>query len=206
MILVTGGASSGKSAFAERYAAYLGHKGIYIATSQIIDDEMERRIELHRTKRLESGFAWETYEEPYDLTERINQINSDYTKVDQAHDMEADMSPPVVLVDCMTMWLTNWLLSYERQETEYEPQDKVQQQIVSKMDDLLEAVTAFQGKIILVTNEVGDSITPQQRLGRRFRDLAGLMNQHLAAKSEQVFLVTAGIPIELKQREFILGR
>lgn len=202
MILVTGGARSGKSAFAERYAAYLGHTGIYIATSQIIDEEMERRIELHRAKRRESAFRWESYEEPYDLVERIHSINEQYKSIESVSDSSEHVSQPVVLVDCMTVWLSNWLLSYERLETEYEPQEKVQQQILGKMNELLEAVTDFQGKIILVTNEVGDSITPEYRLGRRFRDLAGLMNQHLAEKSEQVFLVTAGIPIELKQREF----
>lgn len=190
LILITGGASSGKSAFAEKYAAYLGRKGIYIATSQIIDDEMERRIELHRAKRRESPIGWTTYEEPYDLVDRLNQLS-------------AQLEPEtVVLVDCMTVWLSNWLLSYERTETEYEQQYEAQQKILDKIKQIVDAADAFKGKIILVTNEVGDSIVPQQRLGRRFRDLVGLMNQFLAERSEQVILVTAGIPVELKSRAF----
>lgn len=194
MILVTGGARCGKSAFAEQYAAHIGSKGIYIATSQIIDDEMERRIELHRAKRREAPIQWDTYEEPYDLADRIHQLNEDV-------DPNA-----VVLVDCMSIWLSNWLLSYERAETEYEHQDEAQRRIMAKIEQLVDAVSSYKGHIILVTSEVGDSIVPQQRLGRRFRDAVGLMNQFLAAQSEQVFLVTAGIPVDIKKLAFTFNK
>lgn len=192
MILVTGGARCGKSAFAEQYAAHIGSKGIYIATSQIIDDEMERRIELHRAKRREAPIQWETYEEPYDLADRIQRLNDELKS-------DADT---VVLVDCMSIWLSNWQLSYERAETEYEHQDEAQRRILAKIEQLVDAITSFEGHMILVTTEVGDSIVPQQRLGRRFRDAVGLMNQFLAAQSDQVFLVTAGIPVDIKKLAF----
>ncbi len=102
-----------------------------------------------------------------------------------------------VLVDCLTLWLSNVLLAMEgfvdRQEL-----------IESEITRLEDSVNSFQGNLILVTNEVGDGIVPEYALGRLYRDLAGRMNSLLARQCEQVFLVTAGIPIELKSREYRL--
>ena len=101
-----------------------------------------------------------------------------------------------LLVDCLTLWVSNWLLFYE-QDPDWE------RLLWHKIDELVEALSGRQGITVLVTNEVGDGVVPEYPLGRQFRDAAGSMNQRLAAISDQVFLVTAGIPIELKSREFV---
>ncbi|WP_372661512.1 bifunctional adenosylcobinamide kinase/adenosylcobinamide-phosphate guanylyltransferase [Cohnella sp.] len=182
VVLVTGGARSGKSTFAERYAAHLGSEGKYIATAHIYDEEMRTRVRRHLERREHSGFAWETAEVPYDLSGILGAIDND----------------KVVLVDCLTLWLSNWLISYEKEK---EPEGLVW----NKIDELIRTLSALSGTIILVTNEVGDGIVPEYALGRQFRDLAGVMNQRIAAISQQVFLVTAGIPMEMKSREFKFG-
>lgn len=95
-VLVTGGARSGKSSFAERYAATLAPEGLYVATAHAYDEEMKARIGLHRQEREERGFSWTTAEAPYALAETLRQADA-----------------PVVLVDCLTLWLSNWLLRFE---------------------------------------------------------------------------------------------
>jgi adenosylcobinamide kinase/adenosylcobinamide-phosphate guanylyltransferase len=178
VVLITGGARSGKSNFAEQYAAHLGSSGVYIATAQALDEEMRTRVARHRDSRELSGFLWETIEEPYDLCGVLS-------KLDRS----------IILVDCLTLWLSNWLLHYEHEE---DPESHV----MGKIDQLTTVLSAISSDIILVTNEVGDSIVPEYSLGRMFRDLAGTMNQRVASVSQQVFLVTAGLPIELKSKQF----
>jgi adenosylcobinamide kinase / adenosylcobinamide-phosphate guanylyltransferase len=177
-VLVTGGARSGKSAFAEAYAARQGDRGIYIATAHAYDEEMRERIALHRREREDRGFRWETAEEPYALAEKLRSL-----------------SAPVVLVDCLTLWLSNWLLKLE-QETDAD------RMLEDKINELAVVFGAFDSPVVLVTNEVGYGLVPEYKLGRVFRDLSGRMNQRLAREAEQVILVTAGIPVELKSRAF----
>jgi adenosylcobinamide kinase/adenosylcobinamide-phosphate guanylyltransferase len=179
IVLVTGGARSGKSTFAEQYAAHLGASGKYIATSQIYDEEMRTRVRMHMERRELSRFAWDTIEEPYDLSGALRSA---------VHDK-------VILVDCLTLWLSNWLISSEHEK---EPERR----ILDKLDELTQTLTTVSGTVILVTNEVGDGVVPEYALGRQYRDLAGVMNQRVAAISGQVFLVTAGIPLELKSRAY----
>lgn len=182
-VLVTGGARSGKSSFAEKLAMHRCQQGIYIATSHIYDEEMRERVSLHQQMRLNSGFPWETREEPYALRDCLTQL-------------QESGEGAVVLVDCLTLWLTNWLLYYEQES------DAVQ--LVShQIDELVDVVSSYSGQLILVTNEVGDGIVPEYPLGRQFRDLAGRMNQRVAEVCQQVFLVTVGIPIELKSRAYL---
>lgn len=187
VVLITGGARSGKSSFAEAYAEKLGASGIYVATSQIFDQEMEQRIELHRNRRLESAFRWETVEEPYelgDLLERLQELPG------------VKAREKVILVDCLTLWLTNWLIRFEQAD----PGRSVQQ----KVDELVRRLSSFEGNLLLVSNEVGDGLVPESSLGRLFRDLSGLANQRVASVCDQVFLVTSGIPVELKSIRYQL--
>ncbi|WP_159882866.1 bifunctional adenosylcobinamide kinase/adenosylcobinamide-phosphate guanylyltransferase [Paenibacillus puerhi] len=177
-VLVTGGARSGKSSFAERYAATLGENGLYIATAQAYDEEMEERIALHRRDRELRGYLWSTAETPYGLAEAIRKAQA-----------------PVVLVDCLTLWLSNWLL---RLESEQEAARLLEEQV----DELVEAFRAARQPVVLVTNEVGSGLVPEYKLGRLFRDASGRMNQRLAQEADQLFLVTAGVPVELKSRAF----
>lgn len=184
--LVTGGAKSGKSSFAERYVMHLAESNnegaLYIATAQVYDDEMRTRLRRHRERRDRSGFAWETIEEPYEL----------------AAALRTAPNWRIVLVDCLTLWASNWLLSYER-EADWE------NLVRNKIEELADALVLRQGTTILVTNEVGSGIVPEYPLGRYYRDVAGGMNQRLASMSDQVFLVTAGIPVELSSMAFRFG-
>jgi adenosylcobinamide kinase / adenosylcobinamide-phosphate guanylyltransferase len=180
LILVTGGARSGKSRFAETYAARLApqNQGIYVATAQPYDDEMRERIGLHRERRDSGQLEWETREEPHLLAELVSKL------------------PPgeLVLIDCLTLWLSNRLLTDEGAGAS--------ERVLSEIDQLVSALASYKGTVLAVTNEVGLGIVPEYPLGRLYRDLAGIMNQRMAAAAEQVFLVTAGIPIELKSRQF----
>lgn len=187
-ILVTGGARSGKSGFAEQYALRTGGRGVYIATCQPYDEEMAARIDRHRDERTASGFQWETIEEPYEAADLLDVLKRRFTEENAAQ-------PPVVLLDCLTLWLSNWLL---RLEHEAQREERLEEAVLR----LLTAVRDFSYPLIMVTNEVGDGIVPTYPLGRWFRDEAGRLNQRAAAICERVFLVTAGIPLELKTAAF----
>ncbi|UUZ80885.1 bifunctional adenosylcobinamide kinase/adenosylcobinamide-phosphate guanylyltransferase [Paenibacillus sp. P26] len=188
-VLVTGGARSGKSGFAEAYAAKLGAEGVYVATGQAYDEEMEQRIAMHRREREASGFPWRTIEEPLALAETLLHLQDE-----QAGGAAKDLRP-VVLVDCLTLWLSNWSL---RLETEPEAERRLEEKIA----ELAGVVTGYPGLLLLVTNEVGYGLVPEYKLGRRFRDLSGRMNQRLARSADQVILVTSGIPVELSRIRF----
>ena len=194
-VLVTGGARSGKSGFAEAYSARIGARGLYVATSQPFDREMAERAERHRLDRASSGFEWETVEEPFALAELLGRLSSAYGGARSGE-------PPVVLVDCLTLWLTNRLLALEEKEgcTAREADGEMERLI----DELVHAAVRYPHPLVLVTNEVGSGIMPDYPLGRRFRDLAGRLNRRMAEVCDRVFLVTAGIPVDLKKLAFRL--
>lgn len=189
-VLVTGGARSGKSAFAESYAQRSGSGGIYIATSRIWDEEMRERISRHQKDREYAGFPWRTIEEPLNLATELDRL-----KTEIAGGTARGSKPPVVLVDCLTLWLTNLMLELEE---EGYPEARLEK----AYDELAAVVESYPYPLVLVTNEVGDGIVPAYPLGRRFRDEAGRLNQRMARICERVFLVTAGIPVELKSLAF----
>lgn len=166
-VLVLGGARSGKSRTAEQLAGNASSLSrIYIATAQGFDDEMRERIAHHRAQRDPS---WETREAPLELAQAIR----------------ASTAPDrVVLVDCLTLWLSNILLA------ERDP--------ANALDDLLHAVGEAHGPLILVSNEVGQGIVPSTPLGRAFRDEQGRLNQRMAETCDAVVFVAAGCPILLK--------
>lgn len=229
VIFITGGAKSGKSRFAEDYARHLGSKGIYVATAQQGDEEMRLKIRNHQLQREASGFPWETREIPYYLTEWLNEQKERQPSINHEHGPESgpesggaehgpqsgpesggvehepqsgpetggtgEATGQIVLVDCLTLWLSNWLLKLENDE---QSSLKLEQAVQA----LAAAVKGYPSTLLLVSNEVGNGIVPEYRLGRQFRDCAGRMNQLLAAISDQAFLVTAGIPVELKKLAF----
>jgi len=185
VVMVTGGARSGKSTFAERYADHLGKRGIYLATSPVFDEELSQRVAMHQARRESSPFLWETIEEPYGLAEKLE---------DLAKRPDVQAAETVVLVDCLILWLSNWLIRDEQHaDLEF---------LLQKVSELQRVICSFPGTLLLVTNEVGYGIVPEYALGRIFRDVAGMMNQRMAEVSEQVFLVTAGIPMEMKSKAF----
>jgi adenosylcobinamide kinase/adenosylcobinamide-phosphate guanylyltransferase len=165
--LVLGGARSGKSGYAELLARESGSSRIYVATAQAFDAEMHLRIARHREDRANDG--WVTIEEPIDLAGVISENARPET---------------ILLVDCLTLWLTNIMLGEH-------DLDRMQK-------GLLGALDAAKGPVILVSNEVGFGIVPETRLGREFRDAQGRLNQAIAALLPRVVLVVAGLPLTLK--------
>ena len=164
-LFVLGGARSGKSrhaqAVAEAAAASLAGALVYIATAQAFDDEMRDRIARHRTDR---DARWQTVEAPTHLAAALREVDGANT---------------VILVDCLTLWLSNLLLA--------------DLDIDQEVDVLLATLACAQARIILVSNEVGLGIVPDNALARRFRDAAGLLHQRLAAQVDSVDGLMAGL-------------
>ena len=165
IILVTGGARSGKSALAERLAQSCGNKVIYIATSEPFDDEMQSRINRHRARR---DAGWRTVDAPLELPDMLVQTDGDAPR----------------LVDCLTMWLNN--LIYHNRD------------VADEVDRLIEVISEQQADLVMVTNEIGSGLVPQTAEARKFRDLAGELNQMVAQAASQVYLSVSGIPVKIK--------
>ena len=166
--LVLGGAASGKSRFAQGLAERQPGPLLYVATAQAGDGEMAARIARHQQAR---GERWHTLEAYRDLTVVI----------------PAAVGCGAVLVDCVTLWLSNLLLAGESAE-----------EVWPAVEAFLAVLAGLPAPLILVSNEVGQGIVPEHTLARTFRDLAGQVNQCLAARAESVWLVTAGLPLQLK--------
>ena len=170
--LVVGGCRSGKSQYALKIAEKVdANRQVFIATCQPYDDEMRERIEKHRQQRSD---AWLTVEAPLELPEAIGA----YTAPDT-----------VVLVDCLTLWISNILL---------QPDHTRDGGVETQTGRLVEALSDANGPIILVSNEVGTGIVPENRLARLFRDTAGAVNQQVAAVAGSVIWMVAGIPVTIK--------
>ena len=164
LTLVLGGARSGKSRYAEGLITVLPPPWIYVATAEPGDAEMAERIAIHRTRR---GADWNTLEVPRDLVGALS----------------AHAGTPL-LVDCLTLWLSNVLLAGADVDVEIERLER--------------ALTRATAPLVLVANEVGFGIVPDNPLGRRFRDAQGLLNQRIAARADRVILVVAGLPLTIK--------
>ncbi len=169
IIFITGGARSGKSRLAEKLAESFGSPLCYVATGEARDPEMTDRIAAHRARR---GEEWQTIEEPRNLVERLR---------------SADGSYQAVLVDCITLWISNLLLHYGTADP-----------VLEEVQALVEAIKDCATPLIFVSNEVGMGIVPENALARTFRDLAGNANQLLAAAADEVYVTFSGIPLKLK--------
>jgi len=165
LTFIIGGARSGKSAHAERLATAGAAPWIYIATAQAYDDEMRERIALHRSRR---GEGWTTVDAPLDLAGAIAAL--------------PDGQP--VLIDCLTLWLTNHMLADHDLEAECR--------------GLADMLSRPRGPWFVVSNEVGQGIVPDNALARRFRDAAGRLNQQVATIADTVLLMVAGLPLKVK--------
>ena len=169
IILVTGGARSGKSTYAEQRAGELGERRLYIATAEAKDQEMARRIAEHQNRR---GNRWPTVEEPVELA---NALLTQHGKIDCA------------LVDCLTLWISNLLI---RRDGMY---------VEETIDQLMATLPQLDFHVVLVTNEVAWGIVPDNPLARQFRDLTGWANQQIATVATEVILMVAGIPMVVKK-------
>lgn len=177
IVLVTGGARSGKSTFAEEKVKSYGEDILYIATSIAFDDGMKDRIKKHRMQRPEH---WETLER-YKEFNKIEIRNYDG-----------------IIVDCITLMVSNILLEYagDFDKISVEEIDDIEKSIFIEIDYFLESLKGQN--IVLVTNEVGMGLVPSYKLGGIFRDIAGRVNQYLAKKSEEVYVTISGIPLKIK--------
>lgn len=169
-ILVLGGCRSGKSGFAKQTADHMAmDKKIYLATCVPTDREMKKRVKHHQDDR---GPDWATIEEPIHIHETIDR---------------ACAQAKVILVDCLTLWISNLLF-----------QGKDEAGIMAAVDLLVDALDRSTCPVILVSNEVGYGIVPENSLARQFRDMAGLVNQRMARAVDKVIVSMAGIPVQIK--------
>jgi len=164
LTFVLGGARSGKSRYAEGLVAALPPPWLYVATAEAGDHEMAARIRAHRSRR---GPSWRTIEAPRDLPAAL-----------------AACEGMPVLIDCLTLWLSNHLLANADIDQETERLER--------------ALAEAAAPIVLVANEVGSGIVPDHPLGRKFRDLQGLLNQRIGARADRVVLMVAGLPVAVK--------
>ena len=167
-LFIVGGARSGKSRFAiERFSP--DDRVVFVATAEARDEEMAKRIARHRAER---PSRWSTLEEPIELVSRLRDLDEGYD---------------VVIVDCLTLWVSNLLLRGERDDA-----------ILERADALAGLIRNRRSSITVVSNEVGEGVHPETAAGLRFRDALGRVNQQVAAACETVVLMVAGIPLTVK--------
>lgn len=177
LILVTGGGRSGKSVFAEKLVRSFGGKCAYMATAQVTDEEMEKRVAKHKARR-EDDF-WVNYEVPLNAHKMFAQIKN----VDS------------ILFDCVTIYMSNILYS----DANINCTSEVKEQVVFKeMELLLKAARSSGKNVVFVTNELGSGLIPFEPITREFRDLAGLANQLIAQCMDEVYLVVCGMAVNIK--------
>jgi len=165
-VLVLGGARSGKSTFAEKLVTTSGLDMHYVATGRPWDGEMQARIAEHRERR---GPDWQTHEEPLELAACLKAI---------------DAPGRVILIDCLTLWVTNLMME--------------NRDLAAEFQNLAEWLPQAQARLVFVSNEVGLGIVPESRMARDFRDHAGRLHQLIAEKSAEVYFIAAGLPLKMK--------
>lgn len=172
LILVIGGARSGKSAFAEKWARARGNAVLFVATAEAYDEEMAERIAKHRAQR---PAQWQTLEAPRGV----------------AHALHSIAAPPkTIVLDCLTLWTSNELLAAA---------ENARMNLERELDAIMEWQRAKNVDLLIVSNEVGLGIVPDNALARAYRDLLGSLNQRLAQAADKVYWMVAGLPIEIKR-------
>ncbi|MFA5055550.1 MAG: bifunctional adenosylcobinamide kinase/adenosylcobinamide-phosphate guanylyltransferase [Dehalococcoidia bacterium] len=172
LVLILGGVRSGKSSYAQKLASEFGDRILFLATAEAGDEEMKSRIARHKSSRPES---WHTIEEPLDISSAL---------------LSETGNTDVVIVDCITVWLSNLLMRDEKLS---------EQEMTDAVDGLIYSYAQGEATYIIVSGEVGMGIVPEHPLGRVFRDYLGLANQRLAGKADRVVLMVAGIPVDVKK-------
>ena len=170
VVLVLGGVRSGKSHYAQELATR-GNRVAFIATAEALDDDMRQRIARHRQERPAS---WTTFESPVDIEDVLLECGDKFD---------------TILVDCLTVWTSN-VMHREAGDTD---------RILARADRLAQVLGKIRSSVILVTNEVGSGIVPDNELGRAYRDMLGFVNQRVAAAADEVILLVAGCPLVIKQ-------
>jgi adenosylcobinamide kinase / adenosylcobinamide-phosphate guanylyltransferase len=168
--LITGGVKSGKSAYALKLGKELGVKHAFIATATAGDDEMSRKIAAHKAER---AGRWQTYEEPCDIASVLIKVAAEFD---------------IVLIDCMTLWVSNLLTLQNFGDDEIE----------AAFSGFIEALNNAACPVIVVTNEVGFGIMPAERLSRRYQNLLGAVNRRIAGVADSMYVMISGIPVKIK--------
>lgn len=166
---ILGGARSGKSQFAIRLAKKKAKEVAFIATCEPLDSEMKKRIILHKKAR---SSRWQTFEEPCDIASLLKKISDKFE---------------LILIDCLTLLVSNLILKNFKEKG-----------VEGQINQVLSILKKNKGDAIIVSNELGLGIVPKNKLARNFRDIAGRMNQLVAAKSDAVFFMAAGIPLKIR--------
>ncbi len=179
---IIGGARSGKSSFALDEVSKLEGQRAYIATGEALDDEMQDRIRKHKDDR---GPEWNTYEEPVEIAKILSDIKDKYS---------------AIVIDCLTLWLSNVMIKTKTiEESIQELIDELNSfKNPSRVTNHLPADRHGASRLFIVSNELGMGIVPENAMAREFRDLTGFLNQKIAAIADEVYLVTAGIPLKIK--------
>ncbi len=178
LILVTGGCRSGKSDFALQLAESRGTPRVFLATCPEVDDEMAERIRRHREQRKDRG--WQTIEEPVDPAAALSRCADGAT----------------VVLDCLTLWVSNLMYKAGLQERHMD-EDEMRE----RAEQLADAVRVHRGAVIMVTGEVGQGVVPDNRQARLYRDLVGCCNRYMGGRADAAYLVSCGIPLRLKGGE-----
>ena len=174
LILITGGARSGKSSYALSIAEKISEKKLFVATCPQLDHEMSERVRRHKEER--SGRGWQTIEEEVDLA-RI--FSAEVKNVD------------VMVIDCITLWVNNILYTLGEENVDDHKISELCRSWLSK-------ITEYHGTVLCVTNEVGMGIVPENRMVRKYRDLVGTCNQLLGVAADEVVVVSCGVPLYIK--------
>ena len=177
LILVTGGARSGKSAFAEQLLTERAGNKAYLATAPVCDAEMAARVARHRERRAAGN--WRTYEEECELERALAAAAAD--------------GADGLLLDCLTLWLNNLFFAAERAGRELDESG-----VAARCAELIPTLKRFPGTVVAVLNEVGSGLVPESALSRRFRDASGRCGQLVAAAADEVYWVVCGIPQRIK--------
>jgi len=176
LIFITGGARSGKSRFAEEAAGKTGKKVAYIATGQPKDNEMKARIQKHKDKRPTN---WQTFEEPIKVKALIDKLG---------------LENEIIIIDCLTLLISNLLL----RKQDLIGDEMWQEEVLSEIEKLAESAYKVPALVIIVSNEVGMGLVPDNPLGRFYRDILGRANNIIAWRADEVFLMVSGIPLKIK--------
>lgn len=191
VVFITGGTRSGKSAYALSRARMLPGKKAFIATAQALDDEMNRRIEMHKKER---GIAFDTYEEHVKIADLIEALKEKYN---------------VMLIDCLTLWLSNVMYAGVDVMQEIDRFAGAILAVIQNNNPVIrrgEVTSTLQHSsnitvspaIFIVSNEVGMGIVPENKLARQFREYQGILNQQIAGRADEAYLMVAGIPLKIK--------
>lgn len=184
LILVTGGARSGKSSYAEKRAKEVNGKTLYIATAIPFDDEMKDRIKKHQNAR---PHTWDTYEGYKNIGDHLENHGSQYS---------------CILLDCVTLLVTNLMFEYSTTddfETITQQQiNLIEEQVIVEIEKIIKSIKQINGTVIMVTNELGLGLVPENKMSRVFRDMQGRVNQIIGQTADELYITVCGMPMKVK--------